>query len=183
MDLVPELSEYYQSNSYVFSKHILEHLMAEKYSKLPICIVRPNIIAPPKSLDYGFDSKAPIPLLCALGPYPILLAPLTGGEASIVFIEDVASDIFQGLFRKAAPATKDDFGQPWHPIISCTNRSEAQLIQIMKTAIPWIPRVDIQQAWLRNLVREFEFCMVAAFLGRHAWKSGSCFRQEASDHR
>ena len=164
--LIPNLHPYYKENSYVFSKHILERLLIEKYPKLPITVVRPSMILPGQDLDYGFKTKSAIPLVFQLAPYPVFLAPRCEGLVNIVFIEDVSKDCMDGAFELAKPAEADESGTKWHTIIQSVGHSNASSMMLFRGVAPEIPRLDIRTEKVRNFFRAMENLLVRVVFGQ-----------------
>lgn len=156
--LLPNLHPYYKSNSYVFSKHLLEHMLEEMYQQnLNICIVRPSIVAPPRSLDYGLHTKAAAPLLLQLAQMPIVFAPKTRGTINLVFLDDVHNDI--GLAMNATRVSKRV------DIVSSTGTNNETPL-IFKVTAPHIPRaMNLSDLWLMNLIRWLEYWLVYFIVG------------------
>lgn len=168
--LIPDLHPYYKENSYVFSKHILERMMIEKYPALPICVVRPSMILPGQDLDYGFKTKSAIPLIFQLAPYPVFLAPRCEGKVNIVFIENVTKDCMDGAFELARPAVADETGTKWHTIIQSVGHSNASSMMLFRGVAPEVPRFDIRTEWLRNFVRALENSFIQLVFGKRKAK-------------
>jgi len=168
--MIPDLHPYYKENSYVFSKHILERLLIEKYPKLPICVVRPSMILPGQDLEYGFTTKSAIPLIFQLAPYPVFLAPRCEGKVNIVFIEDVTKDCMEGAFELAKPAEADESGTKWHTITQSVGHSNASSMMLFRGVAPEVPRFDIRTEWLRNMVRAWENILVQFLFGQRKAK-------------
>jgi len=168
--LIPDLHPYYKENSYVFSKHILERLLIEKYPKLPITVVRPSMILPGQDLDYGFKTKSAIPLVFQLAPYPVFLAPRSEGKVNIVFIEDVSKDCMEGAFELAKPAQADETGTKWHTIVQSVGHSNASSMMLFRGVAPEIPRFDIRNDKLRSTVRSMENMLIRVLFGQRKAK-------------
>ena len=185
-EIVPGLHPYYSGNNYILSKHILEHLLVEKYAELPICIVRPSLIIPPRTVEYGLDTKAAIPLFMQIAPHPVLLAPHCEGALNVVFIEHVATDVLLATFQLAKPAASaaaynnnnphtddasaSDGAALWHPIIEATGFSNISFLDFSRRWFPHVPRMDLRVSWLRNTVRSIEFLCAMLLFGPKASK-------------
>jgi nucleoside-diphosphate-sugar epimerase len=169
-DVLPDLHPYYAKNSYVFSKHLFETMLGEKYPDLPISIVRPSMIGIPVSLDYGLTTKAAIPLLMQLSQHWICMAPKTSGLPNVVLIEDTTSDVKLGVFEAAKPAQCNKYGRYIHETISCCAYSaDNHMKAFFQAGAPHVPRIfDIQQEWLLTLIRSVEYFAAYCIFGHKA---------------
>lgn len=169
-DVLPDLNEYYAKNSYVFSKHLLETMLGEKYADLPISIVRPSMIAVPLSLDYGLTTKAAIPLLMQLSQHWICMAPKTKGNVNVVLMEDTCADVKAGVFDLAKPAKLNEYGRYIHTTIaSCGYSDNNDPKTFFKNGAPHVPRVfDIQPEWMLHFVRNIEYFFAYVIFGKKA---------------
>lgn len=157
--LIPDLHPYYKTNSYVFSKHLLEHILEEEYMKhLNICIVRPSMIAPPRTLDYGLLTKAAAPLMMQLSQLPIIFAPKVNGKPNVVFLEEVLSDIVIAMDNRCKGKKEID-------LISSTGLDN-DIPTMWNIAAPHIPRLmHLRDGWLMESIRSTEFWVVYLILG------------------
>lgn len=161
--LIPDLHPYYKSNSYVFSKHLLEHMLEEVYLKdMNLCIVRPSMIAPPRTLDYGLLTKAAAPLMMQLSQLPIIFAPKVNGKPNVVFLEEVHSDILIGLEARSKGKKQID-------LISSTGLDN-DIPTMWNIAAPHIPRLmNLRDGWLMDTIRSTEYWVVYTIMGaKHA---------------
>jgi nucleoside-diphosphate-sugar epimerase len=169
-DVLPDLHPYYAKNSYVFSKHLLETMLGEKYPNLPIAIVRPSMVAIPLTLDYGLTTKAAVPLLMQLSQHWICMAPKTGGKVNVVLMEDTCEDIKAGVFQTAQSATCNAYGRYIHKTISsssCSENNDSQ--EFFRAGAPHVPRLfDIPYDWLLHLVRSIEYFAAWCIFGSKA---------------
>jgi nucleoside-diphosphate-sugar epimerase len=167
-ELLPGLDQFYHVNRYAFSKHILEHLLIEKYADMPIAVVRPSMICPSADLTYGYEQKSGISLIFSLAPHFVFLTPRGEGKVNLVALEYVTSDTMDAVFKLASPAVKDENGHLWHPIIMSTSHSNASPFMLLRGIAPYIPRMDIRVAWLRNCFRQTEFLLARLAYGPKA---------------
>jgi nucleoside-diphosphate-sugar epimerase len=169
-DVLPDLHPYYAKNSYVFSKHLFETMLGEKYPDLPISIVRPSMIGLPISLDYGLTTKAAIPLLMQLSQHWICMAPKTSGLPNVVLIEDTTNDVKMGVFEAAKPAQCNQYGRYIHKTISCCAYSaDNHMKTFFQLGAPHVPRIfDIQHEWLLTLIRNVEYMAAYCIFGSKA---------------
>lgn len=169
-DVLPDLHEYYANNSYIFSKHLLETMLGEKYADLPISIVRPSMIAIPKSLDYGLTTKAAVPLLMQLSQHWICMAPKTNGNVNVVLMEDATCDVKEAVFERAKPAELNEYGRYIHTTIaSCGYSDDNDPITFFKNGAPHVPRMfNIRPEWMLNFVRNVEYFFAWVIFGKKA---------------
>lgn len=168
-ELLQDLDPYYRNNSYLFSKHLMEHLLTEQYHDLPVCIVRPSLICPSLDLQDGWTTRSSVFFLASIAPRYIFMSPRCKGKVNLVLVEDVTKDCIEAVFKLARPASKDGNGQLWHPIISSTAHSNTTVVlALFKATAPHVPRMDIRKEWLLNLVRKIEFSMVSLSAGQNA---------------
>jgi hypothetical protein len=157
---------YYRNNSCLFSKHILEHLLTEQYHDFPICVVRPSLICPSLDLQDGYKSNFGVPLMFLVANRFSFITPRCEGKLNFVLVEDVINDCMEAVFKLARPASADENGQLWHPIISSTSHSNGPLVAVFKAMAPHVPRMEIRRTWLRNLVRKTEFLVTRLSVGQ-----------------
>ena len=147
----------------------MEHLICERYPTLPICIVRPSIVAPTRDASYGYGTRAGFALFVQVARYPIMMAPCSQGRLNLVFVEDVAKDIVKGAQELAAPcaagATKNT-----HPILSSTSHNEMTPSEWFHQMNPHVKRVRIDNPQLRQLVRSVEFLVLLVLFGKKTAK-------------
>jgi nucleoside-diphosphate-sugar epimerase len=169
-DVLPDLHPYYAKNSYVFSKHLLETMLGEKYPTLPISIVRPSMVCIPVTLDYGLTTKAAVPLLMQLSQHWICMAPKTGGKVNLVLLEDTRDDIKMGVFEAAKAAKCNKYGRFVHETIaSCSSSENSDSRTLFKAGAPHVPRLfDIRHEWLLNLIRNVEYFAAWCVFGSKA---------------
>jgi nucleoside-diphosphate-sugar epimerase len=169
-DVLPDLHPYYAKNSYVFSKHLLETMLGEKYPDLPISIVRPSMVAIPLTLDYGLTTKAAVPLLMQLSQHWICMAPKTGGKVNVILMEDTCADIKLGVFEAAKAAQCNVYGRCIHETIaSCSYTEHNDSREFFKAGAPHVPRIfDIPYDWLLHLVRNIEYFAAWCIFGSKA---------------
>lgn len=155
----PNLHPYYKSNSYVFSKHLLESMLEEEYMKhFNVCIVRPSMIAPPRTLDYGLLTKSAAPLMMQLSQLPIIFAPKTSGKPNVVFLEEVHDDILVAMDSRCKGKKKID-------LISSTG-VDNDIPAMWKASAPHIPRfTNLKDGWLMQTIRTMEYWFVYVVLG------------------
>jgi nucleoside-diphosphate-sugar epimerase len=170
LDVLPNLHPYYAKNSYVFSKHLLETMLGEKYPDLPIAICRPSMIGIPVSLDYGLTTKAAIPLLMQLSQHWICMAPKTSGRPNVVLMEDTADDVKMSLFEAAKPAQCNQYGRYIHTTISsCACSANNDMKAFMKAGAAHVPRIfDIRYEWMLTLIRSMEYFFAWCIMGKKA---------------
>lgn len=152
-----------QENCYASSKNILEHLMFERYSKLPIAIVRPSIVSPSRDGKYGYDVRSGLSLFINVAKHHVMLVPCSQGRLNMVFVEDVASDIIRAAqdidnYREASAVG--------HPIICSTSRNEVSPIEFFRKVAPEVNRVNVDNQLLRTFLRMVEFAVTWLFSGR-----------------
>lgn len=166
-----ELSDHHKINCYAFSKHILEHLVHEKYPNLPICVNRPSIVAPSRDGSYGHGVKAGLSLFMELGKSPILRFPRNEGRLDIVFVDDVARDILHGACELAQPASISEItGEHFHPIYLSTTSSEFSCLSLFEFSLRKVKRFDVRRKRIRSALRKLELSVVALFFGRRKAK-------------
>jgi len=161
-----ELSHHHKWNLYAFSKHIMEHVVHETFADLPICIVRPAIVAPSRDGTYGHDSSDGFPLFLKIAQSPLIRFPRNEGKLNIVFVEDVASDIIEAASMLAEPATRDEKGLVFHPICSSTSASAHGALEMAKWAAPQVWRFDIRNSTARKALRTMEIGVVRMVKGK-----------------
>jgi nucleoside-diphosphate-sugar epimerase len=161
-----ELSDHHKNNCYAFSKHILEHLVHEQYPSLPICVVRPSIVAPSRDGTYGHGIRAGFGLFMELARSPILRFPRNKGKLDLVFVDDVAYDIMRGASELAKPATVSESGEYFHPIYSSTSKSELPPLYLLGITAPKVKRFEIRTKTCRNILRKVERSIVTMALGK-----------------
>lgn len=157
-----ELSDHHKINCYAFSKHIMEHLVHEKYPNLPICINRPSIVAPSRDGTYGHGVKAGLSLFMELGKSPILRFPRNEGRLDIVFVDDVAKDILLCASELAKPASISEItGENFHPVHLSTTSSEFSCLSLFEFSERKVKRFDVRTKVVRSVLRKVECSMVA----------------------
>lgn len=160
----PRLVDFYAANGYAFSKHIMEHVLHERYSHLPLCIVRPSIVAPSRDGLHGHGVRSGFSLFLDLARHPVLRFPRNEGKLSLVYVEDVAADILQGAAQWAQPATsshtRGDSGAAFHPILSSTTESVTDALQCFQLAAQNVWRWDVRHHGLRSLLRFGEIALI-----------------------
>jgi hypothetical protein len=168
-EFLQDLHPHYRNNSYLFSKHILEHLLTEQYHDLPICVVRPSLICSSLDLQDGwYNTKSPVSFVVSssIAPRYIFMAPRCEGKVNLVLVEDVTNDCMEAVFKLARPASADGNGHLWHPILSSTSHSNSNIISILKGVAPLVPRMGIRGKRRRRLVRTTEFIVVRIAAGK-----------------
>jgi Male sterility protein len=169
-DVLPDLHPYYANNSYVFSKHLLETMLGEKYPTLPISIVRPSMVCIPLTLDYGLTTKAAVPLLVQLSQHWICMAPKTGGKVNLILMEDTRDDIKMGVFAAAKAAKCNQYGRFIHETIaSCSSTEKNDSRTFFQAGAPHVPRLfDIPYEWLLIWIRNVEYFAAYCIFGSKA---------------
>lgn len=128
---------HYRMNCYAFSKYIMEHVVSEQHPSLPVCFVRPSIVAPSGEKNLGFDAKAGIPLFIKLASKKFLPRTFpTKGALNIVAAEDTANDCINAATKWAAPADRQDAvsDKLWHPIRMATAPADITVDRMYKAA-------------------------------------------------
>ena len=165
----PNLKDFYTANCYAFSKHIMEHVIHEKYSHLPVCVVRPSIVAPSRDGRHGHGVRSGFSLFLDLARHPILRFPRNEGKLSLVYVEDVAADVIKGAREWAKPAVKSQTtGAPFHPILSSTTASETDALASFYASAPSVYRFDVRNAALRSVLRSIEVAAITMSRGKKA---------------
>ena len=162
----PSLKEFYTANCYAFSKHIMEHVILERYPQSPVCIVRPSIVAPSRDGQHGHGVRSGFSLFLDLARHPILRFPRNEGKLSLVYVEDVAADIIKGAAQLAQRATTAASGTPFHPILLSTTASETDALESFHTGAPSVWRFHVRNAGMRSLLRSLEFLTIRCVRGR-----------------
>ncbi len=83
----------------------MEHLFNERYPDLPICMVRPSIVAPSRDAFYGYGTRSGFSLFVEIANHPVIMAPRSEGRLNLVFVEEVASDILRAAKHISEPAS------------------------------------------------------------------------------
>lgn len=166
-----DLSDHHKINCYAFSKHIMEHLVHEKYPNLPISVNRPSIVAPSRDGTYGHGVKAGLSLFMELGKSPILRFPRNEGRLDIVSVDDVAEDIVLGASKLARPAAISEIsGEYFHPVYLSTTSSEFSCLSLFAFSERKVKRFNVRTKPMRSALRKLELTMVALAFGRRKAK-------------
>ena len=166
-----DLSDHHKINCYAFSKHIMEHLVHEKYPHLPISVNRPSIVAPSRDGSYGHGVQAGLSLFMELGKSPILRFPRNEGRLDIVFVDDVARDILHGASKLAKPAAiSESTGEYFHPVYLSTTSSEFSCLSLFEFSLRKVKRFDVRRKRVRSTLRKLELALVALAFGRRKAK-------------
>lgn len=161
--------DHYKNNNYVFCKHLMEHVIHEKFSDLPVCIVRPSIVSPSRDGLHGHGVKNGFSLFMEIAKKPVMRFPRNEGKLDITYVEDVSLDIIKGATSHAGKAVpKADSGTLFHPIISSTSRSDAGILDCFKMGAPDVRRFDVRNETLRNMLRSVEKGTIRVFAGKKA---------------
>jgi len=167
--------EHYKNNNYALSKHIMEHLVHEKYTDLPVCIVRPSIVSPSRDGLHGHGIKSGFSLFMNIAREPIMRFPRNEGRLDVVYVDDVSRDIVRGATELAAKAEpKRETGTLFHPVLSLTSSSNTDIIEAFRLAAPNVRRFDVRNETLRNLLRGAEMGVVRLVAGKKAAKLVEC---------
>ena len=158
---------HYKTNNYALSKHLMEHVIHEKYSDLPLCIVRPSIVSPSRDGLHGHGIKSGFSLFMDIARQPIMRFPRNEGRLDLVYVEDVSKDILRGATEVAAKAEpKSDSGTLFHPIVSSTSLSNTDPIECFRLGAPTVRRFDVRNATLRNMLRNLEISTIRLIAGK-----------------
>jgi hypothetical protein len=149
-----DLHPHCRSNSHLFSKHILEHLLTEQCHDLPICIVRPSLICPSLDLQDGWKAKSPVLVFStSVAHHCAFVAPRCEGKVNLVLVEDVTKDCIKAVFKLARPASEDGNGRLWYPVLSSTLTPPSTttfLASMMKAIAPHAPRIGVRKNGCSN---------------------------------
>mmetsp|Transcript_11206 Transcript_11206/g.17148 ORF Transcript_11206/g.17148 Transcript_11206/m.17148 type:complete len:464 (+) Transcript_11206:64-1455(+) len=161
------ISSYHQMNCYAFSKHIMEHTIHERYPNLPLCVVRPSIVAPTRDGVYGHGQKTGFPLFMEIARSPILRFPKNEGQLNLIFVEEVARDIVKGATEYAKAASLDENNELFHPIRSSTSSADITSIPLLDLSYGGVMRFDLgQNEKLRTFLRKLEKAVIGLLAGQ-----------------
>lgn len=147
---------YTVDNPYAFSKHMMEHIISERHSNLPIAFVRPSTIAPSRDGANGFDVQTGISAAINIANKGLMRVPRPGGILNCVHVEDTARDCLAAATDWAKPAERCRDGKVWHPIRLSSSDGELSIKRLFDAVSPDVNRIYSSSRTIRLAARKVE---------------------------